>query len=212
MLGRLKIWLGLAALVLAAVASAQQPDATVTAALASLTTQAGTVFAGEVIAIRPLGGIVQIDFRVDQALKGSSPGVYTLREWAGLWASGQPRYRIGDRAVLFLYPPSANGLSSPVDGMEGILPLSAAPSVLGQDAPTTLSADLRRLRTRVQRNVGSPIAGAPEFLPIDQVATIVRAVQPPVIDPIIHHGPAPIRLPAPIRKPMQIIRQLDAPL
>ncbi len=41
-----------------------------------------------------------------------------IREWAGLWESGE-RYRRGERVLLFLYPPSKLGLTSPVAGPLG---------------------------------------------------------------------------------------------
>lgn len=42
----------------------------------------------------------------------------TINEWAGLWQSGE-RYRVGEQVLLFLYPPSKLGLTSPVGGGMG---------------------------------------------------------------------------------------------
>ena len=41
-----------------------------------------------------------------------------IKEWAGLWQSGE-RYRPGERVLLFLYPPSRLGLTSPVANRAG---------------------------------------------------------------------------------------------
>jgi hypothetical protein len=41
-----------------------------------------------------------------------------VREWAGLWEAGE-RYRAGERVLLYLYPPSKLGLTSPVGGRLG---------------------------------------------------------------------------------------------
>jgi hypothetical protein len=91
----------------------------------SLTLSAGYIFAGTVESIvraTPNKGAVatvQINFHVDQAMRGVRTGqTLTIREWAGLWASGE-RYRTGERVLLFLYSPSKLGLTSPVQGSMG---------------------------------------------------------------------------------------------
>jgi len=93
--------------------------------LSPLTLSAGYIFAGTVKSIARSApnkndvSTVQINFHVDQGLQGVRTGqVLTIREWAGLWASGE-RYRIGERVLLFLYPPSKLGLTSPVQGSMG---------------------------------------------------------------------------------------------
>lgn len=90
-----------------------------------LTLSAGYIFAGTVKSIARAApnknavATVQINFHVDQGMRGVRTGqVLTIREWAGLWASGE-RYRIGERVLLFLYPPSKLGLTSPVQGSMG---------------------------------------------------------------------------------------------
>jgi hypothetical protein len=63
--------------------------------------------------------MMKITFRVEQAIRGTRSGqVLTIREWAGLWNSGE-RYRPGERVLLFLYSPSKLGLTSPVGGASG---------------------------------------------------------------------------------------------
>ena len=55
---------------------------------------------------------VSITFHVENAIRGATPGdEVTIRQWIGLWSGGQ-RYRLGERALLFLYPPSKLGLTS----------------------------------------------------------------------------------------------------
>jgi hypothetical protein len=61
----------------------------------------------------------RITFRVQTAIRGVRPGqLIRIREWAGLWNSGE-RYRPGERVLLFLYPASRLGLTSPVGGRMG---------------------------------------------------------------------------------------------
>jgi hypothetical protein len=93
--------------------------------LPPLTLSAGYIFAGTVKSIARAAPIkndvatVQINFHVDLGMRGVQTGqALTIREWAGLWASGE-RYRVGERVLLFLYPPSKLGLTSPVQGSMG---------------------------------------------------------------------------------------------
>jgi len=80
---------------------------------------AGTIFSGTVTAIarRPASRgqsveTVAVTFHIEKAIRGATPGEdFTLFQWIGLWSSGQ-RYRIGERVLLFLYPPSKLGLTS----------------------------------------------------------------------------------------------------
>lgn len=93
--------------------------------LSPLTLSAGYIFAGTVKSIARAApnkndvSTVQINFHVDQGMRGVRTGqVLSIREWAGLWASGE-RYRVGERVLLFLYRPSKLGLTSPVQGAMG---------------------------------------------------------------------------------------------
>src|SRR5271167_5229003 len=90
-----------------------------------LTRSSGYIFAGTVKSVErvaPKGSgvaTVLINFHVDQAMRGAQTGqMLAIREWAGLWESGE-RYRPGERVLLFLYPPSKLGLTSPVGGALG---------------------------------------------------------------------------------------------
>jgi hypothetical protein len=147
--------LGVAALVplkMSAQAVAE-PDASVGAALENLASRAAIVFAGQVTSIQRQGGVVAIVFRVDTPVVGQAGPVYTLREWAGLWPPGQWRYTVGERAMVFLHGSSQAGFSSAVDGGEGVVPL-----VRGTDGTPLLN--VRRLSTRVLRQVGQPLPDA----------------------------------------------------
>ena len=137
---------------LAGRAVAQTPDGSVGAALRSLASRAGVAFVGRVTGVTHHDGVVEVRFAVEQTVLGESGATYTLREWAGLWADGQPRYQTGQRALFFLHALNAAGLSTPIDGMDGIVPLVPTSA----DAPPLL--DVRRLAARVQRVLGARIA------------------------------------------------------
>jgi hypothetical protein len=90
-----------------------------------LTRSSGYIFAGTVKSVEravPKGNgvaTVLINFHVDEAMRGVQTGqMLAIREWAGLWEFGE-RYRPGERVLLFLYPPSKLGLTSPVGGPLG---------------------------------------------------------------------------------------------
>jgi hypothetical protein len=105
--------------------------------LSEVTDRAGTVFVGRVISIEALPlassdqvGSVQITFQVEQGIRGARAGEhFSFREWVGLWSRAD-RYRVGQRMMLFLYTPSALGLTSPVGGGAGRLPIDASGRVL----------------------------------------------------------------------------------
>jgi hypothetical protein len=91
----------------------------------SLAVKAGYIFSGTVKAVERLVAknssveVMRITFHVDQGLRGAHTGeTLVIREWAGLWQGGE-RYQLGERVMLFLYPPSKLGLTSPVGGSAG---------------------------------------------------------------------------------------------
>jgi len=62
---------------------------------------------------------MSLSFRVDQAIAGVEPGqVLTIHEWAGAWSRHRPMTK-GQHILIFLYPPSRLGLTSPVGGSLG---------------------------------------------------------------------------------------------
>jgi len=90
-----------------------------------LTRSSGYIFAGTVKSVERAApkqnrvATVVIKFHVDQGMRGVRTGqMLAIREWAGLWESGEC-YRRGERVLLFLYPPSKLGLTSPVQGAMG---------------------------------------------------------------------------------------------
>lgn len=129
---------------------------TVVDVLHGFSDQAAVIFAGQVLAVRwPGTGMVEVEFRVDEAIRGCWVGTpFVLREWDGLWAGGSQRYRVGQRLLMLLHAPSAAGMSSPVGGMDGAIPIrqgSAATESAGAAEPPYV--DLRWLGARVPRPV-----------------------------------------------------------
>ena len=160
----------------------------------SLSARAGVIFVGQVEKIQPNAGVMEIVFSVQQHVSGEVGDTYTLREWSGRWAGGQQRYTVGQRVMIFLYPPNDAGISSPVDGMAGVVPLIP----MGADEDPLI--DVRFLATRVERPVGAPIADA-DFgaIALSDALAIVggsdQAPAPPVKRPLpIGLRPHPIKV------------------
>ena len=159
--------LPVAALLIASFAYAQDAaagDTTVEDALHRMSDQAGVIFLGEVVAIRHIAGeggasgVVEVEFRVEQAVRGcTAGGSYVLREWAGLWSGGDQRYRVGQRLLMLLHAPGAGGVTSPVGGMDGAIPIRGAASLIQATAAVSSTpspvADLRWVGARLQRSI-----------------------------------------------------------
>jgi hypothetical protein len=104
---------------------------------------------------------VAITFHVESSIRGPAPGEdLTISQWIGLWATGQ-RYRVGERVLLFLYPPSKLGLTSSVAGPLGRFDVDPRSRVL-------LSAHhLSAFRT-------DPVLGGKPRVPVSDFALAVR--------------------------------------
>ena len=95
-----------------------------------LSRRAGMIFAGTVLtaatqtaatdrAVPVATPAVRLSFRVDEAIAGVKRGqVLSIREWAGAWSMHRPMSK-GQHILIFLYPPSRLGLTSPVGGSLG---------------------------------------------------------------------------------------------
>lgn len=146
-------------------ATSTPPPQTIEEALHQMSDKAAVIFVGQVITVRQqsgdgiASGFVEIQFRVDQAIRGCTTGTsYTLHEWSGLWSGGAQRYRVGQTLLMFLHAPGASGLSSPISGMDGAIPIHGANSSLLATGSSTGSsiqqgsvADLRWIGAKLLR-------------------------------------------------------------
>ena len=115
------------------------PQKTAQDVLAELVKSAGVIFVGQVYAIRMPEGeanpgtkgglhssrphVVEIEFRVDQGVRGPSVGdPFVLRESEDQWHKDASQFTLHQSAIVFLYPPDKDGLSSPVGGAIGVIP------------------------------------------------------------------------------------------
>ena len=111
----------------AAFAQASPPDG-VSTVLQQMASHAAVIFNGQVIAVtrNDAAGFVDVRFHIDEAVRGCpKSGSYVLREWAGLWSGKPERYRAGQRRLMLLTARGDSGMSSPLGGMDGAIPLVA---------------------------------------------------------------------------------------
>jgi hypothetical protein len=157
---------------LGSVPATSVPATSVSGVLRGLASRAGVVFVGQVQSIKPEDGVVVVTFQVQRAVLGVVGGTYVMREWAGRWTGGQQRYQVGQRAMFFLHAPSAAGLSSPVDGMMGVVPVVP----MGANADALL--DVRWLGSRVRRGVGSRMVDAETgAVALEDAVTVTKSWQ-----------------------------------
>ena len=136
--------------------------------LTQMVQAAGMIFSGHVTYVGragPVSGRVPaattITFQVDHAMRGTLSGQsVTIREWAGLWSRGE-RYRVGEQLLLFLYPPSKLGLTSPVSGAMGRF-------AVGRQGQILLSAQ------HVDGFAGHPVLGGKKSVAYPEFAAAVR--------------------------------------
>lgn len=173
-----KRWV-IAVLLLGIAAGAQEisrvePQATAEDVLASLVHHSAVIFAGEVYAIRvpeaakPATAVqggrpssrsdaVQVEFRVDVGIRGTSIGSnYVLHMAQATWQQAPP-FTLHQRVVVFLRPPDASGLSGPVEGESDVPGLDLG--VMPVDDSNRV--DLSRVQRLVTKKVIASAASLP---------------------------------------------------
>jgi hypothetical protein len=153
----------LASFCLSGFAPAQQSDQVIAERILGpqwkqLSRRAGMIFAGTVLvpvpqiattqasSTSPLAGAMpslELSFRVDEGIAGVERGqILTIHEWTGAWSMQRPMAK-GQHILLFLYPPSRLGLTSPVGGSLGQVALdSSGKNVSNLASPRTpISSD-----------------------------------------------------------------------
>ncbi|HEY8996992.1 MAG TPA: hypothetical protein VIM60_03795 [Edaphobacter sp.] len=165
---------------------------TVEEALHQMSDSAGVIFVGEVTAIRwhegenGASGVVEVSFRVDEAVRGCSAGAtYTLNEWAGLWAGGDPRYRVGQRLLMMLHAPGAAGVSSPVGGMAGAIPLRGATAAPQTAVESPAQASVARASSVQASAAPESAAQASEIADLRWVGTRLLRTSPTPSSPMV---------------------------
>ena len=128
---------------------------------------------------------VQLSFHVDEAIAGVDRGqILTIHEWAGAWSRQRPMSK-GQHFLIFLYPPSRLGLTSPVGGSLGLVALDASGQNVSNvarswDAPTP-DAPKPAAATAIapRKQSPSPPGALPEAgsVSVVQLARAIRAAR-----------------------------------
>lgn len=100
--------------------------------LQQITAHSGMIFLGRVETVTPAGtDRIRMVFRVLDGIRGAKTGeTIAVEEWRGLWVAGHDRYQPGQTLMLFLYPRSRLGLTSPVAGEAGRLEITPTQRVV----------------------------------------------------------------------------------
>jgi len=116
---------------------------------------------------------VELTFRVDRAIAGVEYGqTLTIHEWAGAWAMHRPMSS-GQHILIFLYPPSRLGFTSPVGGSLGQVALdSSGKNVSDQEQKPSVAVGVR--------NASSPQPLVPVdtgSVSVDQLERAIRSAR-----------------------------------
>ncbi len=110
--------------------------------LSEMVEASGMIFSGQVLSVEGTtderGDIVtRTTFRIEQPVRGVMPGTVTITQYGGVTESGSMvlahmRYFTeGERVMVFLYPPSELGLTSPIGMNQGAFTIDAQNRLLG---------------------------------------------------------------------------------
>lgn len=162
---------------------------TVEAALRGMSAQAAVMFVGTVTGVKRVGGdgfaaagVVEITFSVEKGMRGVADGdSYLVREWGGLWSATDKRYAVGSRLLMLLHAPGATGLSSPVGGMDGAIPVKGtSPLVKAENGRAAVDApvvDLRWLAAKLARPVVYGTQAAGQVMPQTRSVRVVATAK-----------------------------------
>jgi hypothetical protein len=123
---------------------------------------------------------VQLSFHVDEAIAGVERGqVLTIHEWAGAWSMHRPMSK-GQHFLIFLYPTSRLGLTSPVGGSLGQVALDASGQSVSKDmekpdAPKPAAAMAIAPRKESPSQPGAPLGAA--NISVVQLARAIRGAR-----------------------------------
>lgn len=160
------------------------PQSTVDDELHAMFQQAAVIFSGRVVSVQKRSaadspnGWVEVQFQIEQAVRGClGQSSYMLREWSGLWSRGV-QYKVGQQFLMLLHAPSASGLSSPVGGQDGAIPVNGGSPAPGPNDTFTVSpgqsVDLRWIQTRVLRSAPPTTPSSP----VHPILAVGKAQEP----------------------------------
>jgi hypothetical protein len=131
-----------------------------------MTQQAGSIVAGRIVGLREGRHpqyhnirVLYVTVQVNNMIKGDPTDRFTFMQFGGRATADDgrktlsmaqtlpdlPAYRVGEEVVLFLYPPSNVGFTSPVGGAQGMFQIRRQPgqpaTVISDGGNASLEAD-----------------------------------------------------------------------
>ena len=92
----------------------------------------------------------ELRFRVDFPIAGVEPSkTLTIHEWTGALDRQRPLHP-GDRVLLFLYPPSRLGLTSPIGGHQGQIWLDSTGQRVKKNDPSSRPITVKQLARAIR--------------------------------------------------------------
>jgi hypothetical protein len=153
--------------------------------LEQLSRRAGIIFAGTVVRVEvpekaespEISRFVQVTFRVDDGIRNANSGeLITIREWAGLWRTGSgERYRLGEKLLMFYYPPNGSGTTSSVAGSAGRFTINAQDQIHVTTERKQSLFRAARLRG-FEQDANLNLADVREGVPYNTVAPALRLI------------------------------------
>ena len=116
---------------------------------------------------------VQLSFRVDRAIAGVEQGqILTIHEWAGAWSMHRPM-RSGQHILIFLYPLSRLGFTSPVGGALGQVALDPTGKIVSKSGqrPST------PIGVRDESSPRSPVSADTYSVTVVQLERAIRSAR-----------------------------------
>jgi len=137
---------------------------------------AGTVLSSSAAPDRIAAGTapsIELIFRVDEPIAGVERGqILTIHEWAGAWSMHRPMTK-GQRILIFLYPPSRLGLTSPVGGSLGQVVLDSSGQTISAETVTHAAA----MASLHDSSSGQPSLPAAATVTVTQLERAIRAAR-----------------------------------
>ena len=116
---------------------------------------------------------VQLSFRVDRAIAGVEQGqILTIHEWAGAWSMHRPMSS-GQHILIFLYPLSRLGFTSPVGGSLGQVALDPT----GKNVSKSGQRPSAPIGVRDESSPRSPVSADTYSVTVVQLERAIRSAR-----------------------------------
>ena len=143
------------------------------AAAQTVTTQTAATDRAVPAAVPAATPAVQLTFRVDQAIAGVEQGqILTIHEWAGAWSMHRPMLS-GQHILIFLYPLSHLGFTSPMGGALGQVALDPSGKIVSKSGQRPSAP----IGVRDESSPRSPVSADTHSVSVVQLERAIRSAR-----------------------------------